>query len=776
MSLLFTDGFESLDIFDISRKWGSFASVGQSEVSKACAIVSGNDPSGKPLARKGGRSLYLASAASNPWGYFAHNFVRGIEKSRTVYVGFALRLVGSSFLRLSLGTGRGSINVPSRVPYYEELSCYGPGSGQTNVPSLRQPSISTGNITGAWREPGLHSPYVTTPYSNRNNGLVASLDLTFNKTNISCRVDFPSIDGIPSQYGTVNTNCDLYNGDFHYYQFGFTLLGNNPVAGNSSWIDFRMGNRLDKRWFQQCQTCIDGAPQSFFIDAVGLSFIPSVGCWLDDVYIANDDGDVNNDFLGSIYVRNTYVSTQGSQNDGVPQNISTGNRGDAVSARFITAGDAPFAYWKGNTPIVTGTNLSALSEDGDYPFDSSVTLENDGDNQSFLFAPIHYFGASPNIKACVLYAACVRKYADLSYPYLDAYFRYGSESSVFSRPNPRPIAGFHAVTNSYFSPLANDNGYVPTRYPEVVSFVIENNEGPESRLFNAERLNMSEFGFVLSTRVPNFIEYTPLLVRKSLYLDIVVSETLSLDPYCSRHIEEMLASSFSVSSVSVRDWGGSVDESLIFFDGSLQALGYQHLITDPLRIDDAYPEISQNVSSILPLSDSVVFSYHHYVGESFAFDDTSYGVWVEEFREIVVSVSETFNGIAVLASSDLSVIESDLFDGHLDASEDISLLSSYVWDGHETAEEYVGLSSFAQDALVEFVDSMIEYEEDHFDGFWVEQFDMRFGLSDSVLTQQWRYEWFMGVLINAWQISPVEDPGMDGYHVGDLDPEIFGDV
>lgn len=776
MSLLFTDGFESLDVFDISRKWGSFSSI-QSTSCSQCAIVSGVDPlSGKPLARKGGRSLYLPKPNMSPWDYYSHNFVRGIEKSRTVYFGFALRLVGSCFVRISLGTGRGAPNVPTRVPGYEDINY----SGRENVYSLRQPVVSSKTIGGPWREPGLVSPYVVTTESVRKNGLIASLSLTFNKTNISCRVDFPEVDSIPFQVGTVEANSDLYNGDYHYYQFGLTLLGNNPVAGNSSWVDFRMGNRLDKRWFQQCQTCVPDSPQSFFINSVGLSVIPTgAGAWLDDVYIANDDGDVNNDFLGSIYVRNTYVSTQGSRNSGVPQNTPTGNRGDAVSARFVTAGNKPYMLGpvgSGHEALVSGTDLNAISESGDQPFDSSLTLENDGDDQSFLFAPIHYFGATPNVKACVLHAACLRKYADLSYPYLDAYFRYGSESEVFSRPNPRPIAGFHPVRLPYFDSLANWTEYSPTRYPEVCCFVIENKDGPESRLFNAERLNMSEFGFVLSSRVPNFIEYTPLLVRKSLYLDIVVSDSIRLDPYCSRYIEEMLVSSFSVSSLSIRDWGGSVDESLIFFDGSLQALGYQHLITDPLRVDDAYPEVSQNVSSTLPLSDSVVLSYHHFVGDSVGVADTSYGVWVEEFREIVVSVSETFNGIAVLAASDLSVAESDLFDGHLDVSEDVSLLSSYVWDGHESADEYLGLHSFAQDALIELVNSLIEYSEDHFDGYWVEQFDIGFNLSDSILTQHWRYEWFMGILINAWQISPVEDPGMDGYHVGDLDPEIFGDA
>ena len=754
MSLLFTDGFESANIGDIYRKWGNFfpyangTKPNTSEPNYQLAIVSGNDPvSGKPLARKGGKALYLPSVGGNQ-----HRFFLPFEKSRTVYLGFALRVKASCSINISFATGCPPNIVPNRV--------YGfyPGNGANDTGSLfRQQSFLNNYASPADTEMlGLAPPPGYYGGRHREGLLVASYSSTINQNNVSCRWDFPSIESIPVQIGSVNHNANAFLGDYFYYQVGFTLLGNNPIAGNSSWVESRIGNRLDKRWFQQCQTCNPGSDRSFYVSALVFDIIPSnnsAGVWLDDFYLANDEGDCNNDFLGSVFVRNSYVSTQGSKNDGVVYNCLTENRGDAVRGRFVNT-----------QPSIGVTDLNAIGETGDNPFSSgSFDLNKEGDEQTLLFAPIHYFGAQPNIKACVLYSAMVRRTADLLHPFVSAYFRYGSEVQYFSNPSPRAVCGF-----------TSDDVALPLYYEEVRRFVIENKEGPLSPTFNAEHLNSSEFGFVLNAGNPVFEDYSELLIRKRLVLNESVSDVVSLEPYSSRYVEELVVSSMSLSCLPVRDWGGSVDESLIFFDGSLQALGYQHLLSDPLRIEDSYSEYSQNVSSWLPIVDDVTLSYHCFVSSSFSAEDTSYGVWVEEFREVFSVVSESFNGIAFFVGEDLSIIESDLFDGHLDAIEDISLLSSYVWDGHESADEYVGLSSFAQDALIEFVDSLIEYEEDHFDGFWVEQFDMRFGLSDSILTQQWRHEWFMGILINSWQIGPIEDPGMDGYRVGDYDKIIFG--
>ena len=58
-------------------------------------------------------------------------------------------------------------------------------------------------------------------------------------------------------------------------------------------------------------------------------------------------------------------------------------------------------------------------------------------------------------------------------------------------------------------------------------------------------------------------------------------------------------------------------------------------------------------------------------------------------------------------------------------------------------------------------------QEEHFDGYLVELLGDPLDVTDSVLTQQWRYERIFGVVISSLQVDPVEQAGQDGYHTGD---------
>jgi hypothetical protein len=60
-----------------------------------------------------------------------------------------------------------------------------------------------------------------------------------------------------------------------------------------------------------------------------------------------------------------------------------------------------------------------------------------------------------------------------------------------------------------------------------------------------------------------------------------------------------------------------------------------------------------------------------------------------------------------------------------------------------------------------------EIAEDHHDGYWVETFGDYILFADYVYTQHWRYETMFGMVVNSWQVAPIEQTGNDGNHTGD---------
>ena len=720
----------------------------------SAAIVSGYDPldPSKPLARKGGRALYLPPGYGNYLSTY-------IPKSRTLYVGIAIRVKQVCTF---------DVLFSSRVPCYKVCrnspSHWYPVLSQpdTTTPGSQIPtyygslgmsyggSLRTVNLSGNTQPQG--EVYDVFP-GQSTSGLmqdylgVASCRVVINQTNISCRWDFgdPSI---PVKVGSVNHNSNPFNGDYFYYQLGISLLGNNPVDGYSSWVENRIGSRADKSWSSRCQTTLDNDPNRFYINNVFFAFSPgSSGICIDDVYIANDEGDVNNNFLGSVYVRNASVLSQGSSNDAVPVNTSTGNRGDSVSGEFVST----------STEFETKTNTSpaGLSVATTDINTSHFVIKKEGDLQSVVFNPVIYNGAAPRIYAVVLHIAALASCSDQLAPTLLASIIPGIDSPVYANLNYRPVF-FHQ----------QNRGYV-YHIPEVLSYVLENRDEYPSSVFNSTVLNNCEFGLSIAPHHRDASDWASLPIRKSVFFNEVVRSSLDFACYCSRYIEESLYSAISLSDVSSRDWGASSLDDLIFFDSSEQALAYNMSVFELLHPEDSYPGAFPQVSSVAILGDYSTSAFVCFVSDSLSFIDTSYGVNVEELTSSVVAVSADSCDVSVSCDDSFSVIESDLFDGHLDVDEILSADSSYVWNGHEQCDEYLHQESSIVFAWVQLVDSLVDFEHDDFGGFWVENSTHSANLSDSVLTQHWRYEWFMGVCINSWQITPVEDPGMDGYRVGD---------
>ena len=284
--LLFSDGFETYNIYDIGDKWGWFGWMGTTPPK----IVSGIDPVGlKPYATKGGRALYSGNIPIALYTTF--------RPSRTIFAGFALRT--RSVLKLA-------IDYCAKVVIDRgDATAMTPGGASFQAPT----------------------------------GSISTLILTFNQYNVAITQTFS---GASVQVGDIPVPMNMWSGDYHYIQVAMTLMG-NASAQPQAWIEIRVGNRVATRFLAQniLTSLPDGTAPYSYIN--GLSIRTGAGVWdatlgsgvtFDDVYICSDEGTVNNTFLGNVKVRRVRPTGEGSENDAIP-NGGIGYRYMAVDEDFI---------------------------------------------------------------------------------------------------------------------------------------------------------------------------------------------------------------------------------------------------------------------------------------------------------------------------------------------------------------------------------------------------------------------------------------------------------
>ena len=81
-------------------------------------------------------------------------------------------------------------------------------------------------------------------------------------------------------------------------------------------------------------------------------------------------------------------------------------------------------------------------------------------------------------------------------------------------------------------------------------------------------------------------------------------------------------------------------------------------------------------------------------------------------------------------------------------------------------EEYLYPDDEVSQGIGLAIEEEMNLAEDHHGGNWVELFPDSFAAKDSILTQHWRYEWFMGIVISSLKIEPIEQAGNDGDKTG----------
>lgn len=725
--LLFSDGFDHYHIYDLMSKWGHFGqNTSYPLYAPEARIVSGIDPAGnKPWATKNGRALYLGSQVSQLKATF--------RPSRTIYAGFAFRCRCSSYVDIKIQFGTKEEIEHGGLPFYN-----GGTGGQFGSRTLR----SAGDLT---------SP-------------AGSLVARISPNRVSYTWTFP---GGTTKVADINTSMNLLSGDYHYIQAGMTLMG-NVSALPEAWCELRIGNRPSG--FVRHQNTLTSTPDgagSFYMDCLSFQFNVAYDyhdppyTTIDDVYIANDEGTINNGFLGNVKVRSVTPSADGSDNDAVPT-LKSGDarRFQAVDEDLIGTTPLP-------SPIPT-PEQDPLFLPWENPFDDYLTLEHRGDRQSFRFHSVDYAGSSPVIMGAILHGLAVPTVRGMGgKATLKGYKRTGLIPLVAAQPTDVPLTYERSMDYVCYDPNTSQR-----RTWQNYAMVFQNDEvvqpGQFPLIWNGDTLNNSEFVIELADCELDPAMYDRNLVRFNLDHYEICSEFLGFVELVHRYFDAAVAESIGiVDSQPLYERTFKVVDSLYWAPEISLYRTFHKSLNDEIKMNEVIPWIYFFVQGQLAIEDEIFLEWQDLVAESLAAEDWSSGFWEEVFNDqIDLSGSAAASFIERLEEL-FGLEEPYLWNGHEDVEETMGIGVSYLRDNHELMEEYLYPGDATSNGFGLDIAEVIDFAEEHHDGWPVELLDQSLVLTESILTQHWRYERFFGIVISSWQITPVEQQGQDGNHTGD---------
>jgi hypothetical protein len=705
--LLFTDGFECEQIKDVVRKWG-FGEYMPRGYWDQMEIVTGWDNSTVPpgkFSRKpdSGRALHCTDAmpvsAYHTDGIYdsAMQYTKDpglltyIRKSRTVHVGVGLRNPRSGF----------------KISFFTRVF------------------------------PGIHGKLDTYLYEIENE-LVAECTVTFGGTTANVAWSFPS-DSCPNIYQFVNKNVDLQNGDWHYFQVGLSLHGNvenNPQA----WVETRIGSTASDR-SENVFTAAPDSENGYFIDMVKLGLTP--GTSYDDIYITNDEGEVNNSFLGPIYIRSMIPETQGNRNDGVPVNTGEADRAQAVNAANI------------GTVETLPVPLPAPEDDQHFlawedPREKYLRLPRKGSMQTFDFSNPNFAGADPKFFGAAAYMMTRPGFHDQGQTSIRPVMKSGSTYIEPTMELRRPLT--YLVDNEW--EIRRGFFENPDAKVEIINFLSEH--------WNKTALANAEFGIEVIAAVDDPTSYLPEHLRVQYYHDDLIDEQIDLLDVPGRYWEEFMSLTFGIESDVEYQWAFRVIDNMAFSDGGSDgAKVVKTYVNSVVYAKDEVPWTYLFVGDQLSFTETLRMTWLQVLEEFFSAQDTDYHFWVEEVVDTLLVAPANVFGFNVNVLDDLNIAGA-MKTNHEFISDGLHVDSTYIFSGHEFVAETLYPNSIASVGILEEIQDLLDFEEDHFDGWFVAVIADQFSIVDDTLTQSWRYEWFMGVCINSWQQEPIEQEGDDG--------------
>jgi hypothetical protein len=706
--LLFADGFETFSPYDLWRKWGyfSFDGINNGSGTIPASIVHGPDTTFTPA------KAYATRPEGRAIQGMSYTLMTPIKPSRTVFTGFAFRKASVG------GTVLITVEFVKGVSYNKATP----------------PTIGVGYISDLGYAGG---------------ALVATCTLSISASYIDVTWTFVGTSPL-TQTGRINSTANLLNGDWRYIQAGMTLMG-NVVAQPQAWAEVRLGSRGGANNLLKSSIMTgpeSGVNVSYLIDAVrihsGLSWYSmyqSANVGMDDVYICNDEGEFNNTFLGNIKIRCVAVSGDGSENNSVP--FADTYRFRTVDEDFIdTVNALPSPI---PDPETTPLFIPWEPFAGNY-----FTLEEHGDRQLMRYNSLNALGTYSKIYGAILHTLLQPLFLDTPQAPLTAVRKLGFEL-IESKPMDAPL-----IKRAQF---------------EARHFVWENEEtiepGEQYLRWSASAVDASEWGLELTPVIIEPETYDPAIVRISLTIYDTVSEELAFLDFTHRYFEEFVDDRFDAAADPTLEYVWAFYESLVFESLTEGNRGVNRFLNETLEFSEYLPYTVLFAGEFVGFADEIFVQYIDLIDELLDAADWADGFWEELFTDTLEATDETAIAFLMALEETFGLEEPYLWDNHELIEDEFAIDADEPWDNHELLEEYL----YPDDEVVQGVGLIAEDEfsiaEDPHDGFWVELFGDYTLFADYVYTQHWRYETMFGMVVNSWQVAPVEQTGNDGDHTGD---------
>ena len=563
--------------------------------------------------------------------------------------------------------------------------------------------------------------------------------------------------GIDSQY-IILSNSTTDENKFVYYELGITLNGNAiDLEDCTAWIECRSGIAAVEERISNIKTLEPGTNSerqwsgsyygSFttaFFDEVHVSLGAhdrnDMEGYLDDLYICNSEGSYNNTFLGDTRIRPMIPENVGSINQAQMINFE-GSRHYGVACDFVNTEDEVPASWDYDTDpdLIEYAN----------PLDLYLRMNTGGNQQLFQLSNPNYAGAEPEVFGVVGHVVA-RAHEDIGKRARLDLIRRNGTNAVEVAPTPANLTpiGYYDDWQGFTMVLDNDEELIGTQ---------------QSTVWTPDAIGADQWGFKLSEWDGDPTEYLPGFIRLYQEHDEILYEYLSLVDFPHRHWDRIVEENITFESYAGNSWAQFAYESLNVGENLSWYRRVHHGVGEVLYFQDEIPWHYIFLKDVLDFQLDSYFCWGGTLNEELPFTDSGYHEWVEELTsELFPTSNKVTSDIIENLIDALNFSEPYIWSNHELLEESFELDESYLWSGHESIIEYMSYSEYDLAGWGHDVEDTINFKEDHFDGWWVELIDDGWQMWFEGITQHWRYEWFMGVIINSIKVLPIEDTGQWG--------------
>jgi len=308
-------------------------------------------------------------------------------------------------------------------------------------------------------------------------------------------------------------------------------------------------------------------------------------------------------------------------------------------------------------------------------------------------------------------------------------------------------------------------------YFEMRHFVWENDEVPgdgENYInWTPAAFDASEWGFMLEPVTIDPKTYDSSLPRLTIIFNETLNESLGAVDFTHRYFEELVADSIGAADAPSYEFVWVVAETFGFTDGNGVIRAGNRFLNETIEFSEYLPYTILFAGESIGISEAIFVQYIDLINETIDAADWADGFWEELFEDTFGATDYSEIAFILTLEEMFGLEEPYLWDNHELIEDEFAINADEPWDNHELVEEYLYPDDEVAQGVGLIAEDEIGISEDHFDGWWVELFTDYTLLADSVLTQHWRYDTVFGIVLDSWQVDPIEQYGNDGSHTGD---------